>query len=467
MNGHAAGRKLSQLPDEMFTLIKSSSQTLGPRLGKLALTGRRVLDTPHYLGNTSRGVVPHITQDTFRRDTDISGVYIGLEDFIERNPPPLYKFQPPDGASPLRRFVALPDDTVIVVGARRTPPVAAPAANPNTSTTISVGTSVGFKLLQAEDYANTVEGLKADVVVGLGDIPYGRALGSKRIEKAVDRNIQWLQDHVAVREIGKDGPQAKLFASLLPVSCAKQQFYIDCLTDELAHGVAGLAIYDADSLEDLPNSLSSLPRLSFLDPKCPMDVLRHVSSGIDIFTVPFIGAATDAGIALDFQFPAAVETASDSPIPLPLGLDMWSPTHAVDLSPLSKDCFCYACSGHHRAYIQHLLAAKEMLGWVLLQIHNHHIMDRFFNGIRSSISNATFEQDMAHFEKFYERQMPEKTGQGPRVRGYQFKSEGPGPDRRGEAKKNKSAFHTLNDSAEKLAEATPPNAKADADVLQA
>ena len=79
MNGHANG-KLSQLPEEMFTIIKATSQNLGPRLGRLALPGRRVIDTPHYLGNTSRGVVPHITQDTFVRDTNINSIYVALED---------------------------------------------------------------------------------------------------------------------------------------------------------------------------------------------------------------------------------------------------------------------------------------------------------------------------------------------------------------------------------------------------
>ena len=61
----------------------------------------------------------------------------------------------------------------------------------------------------------------------------------------------------------------------------------------------------------------------------------------------------------------------------PLGLDLWSPTYATDLSPLREGCECYACGSHHRAYVRHLLDAKEMLGWVLLQIHNHHTLDVF------------------------------------------------------------------------------------------
>jgi hypothetical protein len=71
---------LDQLPDEMFTIIKSASNNLGPRLARLSLVGRNAIDTPHYLGNTSRGVVPHITPDVFARDTAITGVYAALED---------------------------------------------------------------------------------------------------------------------------------------------------------------------------------------------------------------------------------------------------------------------------------------------------------------------------------------------------------------------------------------------------
>lgn len=78
-NGHANGNgKLHQLPNDMFHVIRSTGTAA--RLGRLALPGRRILDTPHYLANTSRGVVPHITQDTFVRDTNLSGLYIALED---------------------------------------------------------------------------------------------------------------------------------------------------------------------------------------------------------------------------------------------------------------------------------------------------------------------------------------------------------------------------------------------------
>ena len=385
---------------------------------------------------------------------------------IERAPqkvPPIYQFRPPDGSSPLRRFIALPSETLLVLGARRTPPVIAPAATSNTHTSVSVCTAVGFRPLKAGDYAEASEHLKPDIVVGLGDIPYGRALGSKRVEKATDRTIEWIQDHVRLRnDVKRSCTNGKLFASLLPVSCANQRYYIDALTSELADHIDGLAIFDLVSLEDLPRALQFLPRMAFTEPKTPHDILRHISLGLDILTIPFIAAATDAGTALDFSFPA-VHTLSNIDKPedvSPLAIDMWLSSHATDLGPLVPGCKCYACTDHHRAYIQHLLMAKEMLGWILLQIHNHHTIDTFFAGIRQSIADGTFEHEVKKFENVYESQLPEKTGQGPRVRGYHFKSEGPG-----EAKKNEAPFTVLDDAAEKIAEAVPPSEGTNAEEL--
>jgi queuine tRNA-ribosyltransferase len=69
-------------------------------------------------------------------------------------------------------------------------------------------------------------------------------------------------------------------------------------------------------------------------------------------------------------------------------------------------------------------------------LHNHATLSRFFASIRDSIANETFEQDVAAFEAYYEPKLPEKTGQGPRVRGYQFRAEEHGK----EGRKNAKAF---------------------------
>jgi queuine tRNA-ribosyltransferase len=221
--------------------------------------------------------------------------------------------------------------------------------------------------------------------------------------------------------------------------------------------ISGLAIYDAYLLDELPDQLHHLPRLSFHVPVSPQELLRHVSLGVDVFTVPFLADATDAGIVLDFTFPVPAQDKEIS-ARRSLGIDMWSDDHALSVTPLSEGCTCYACTMHHRAFLQHLLAAKEMLGWVLIQLHNHAILSAFFTGIRASIEAGTFDADIAAFEAYYEPALPDKSGQGPRVRGYQFKSESHASSQ----KKNPRAFRKYSEEEVlklKAAHGQQPNRK--------
>ncbi|KAJ4312248.1 hypothetical protein N0V94_007550 [Neodidymelliopsis sp. IMI 364377] len=421
--GGTPAPKLDQLPPEMldFTLLKTTG-ALAPRLGRLSLPGRKSILTPGLVGNTSRGVIPHISQDNFANRVDLNGVYVALEDFIEKLPqktPPVLQYDMP---APLRSFIALPQDTLLVLGPRRNPPIPSPIHSTNSE--LGVLTSVGFKALSSDYYAAAARKLQPDIVVGLADIPFGKeAVGIKRKDKMSDRTETWTRDLIAKKgTLDKNEPSWGIFAPILPIDRDLQSWYLEHLVDDMADKISGVAIYDAYLLDDLPEELHHLPRLSFHAPASPHEILRQVGLGMDIFTVPFLTDATDAGIALDFTFPAPPKDTTSSSR-RDLGLDMWSDTHAVSVTPLCEGCNCYACTKHHRAYIQHLLAAKEMLGWVLIQIHNHAILSSFFAGIRASIDSNTFDTDVTAFERYYESLLPEKTGQGPRVRGYQFKSE--------------------------------------------
>lgn len=366
--------------------------------------------------------------------------------------PPILQYKPPNG-SPLRHFNVLPDSTLLVLGARRVPAIPCPKSNTNTA--VSILTSVGFRQVEIDDYASSAKTLRPDIIVGLADLVSHEKPSTKRIEKMSDRTGAWLRSLIAA------SPEAKIFAPILPIAKELQEYYLADLEDEDTRSlISGLAIYDADILNSFPEELSSLPRLSMTETSNPSKLLREISLGVDVFTIPFIDAATDAGIALCFSFVPSSTPLNGSPR-RPLGVDMWAPSHGTDVSPLVEGCTCYACEKHHRAYLQHLLSAKEMLGWVLLQIHNHHIMNEFFTAVRSSINTGSFESDKATFEATYETELPEKTGQGPRIRGYQFKSEGPG-----EAKKNPPAYRSLNDTREKLAEAAVPSPDTNAAQLE-
>ena len=49
-----------------------------------------------------------------------------------------------------------------------------------------------------------------------------------------------------------------------------------------------------------------------------------------------------------------------------------------------------------RAYLRHLIVAKEMLSATLLSIHNLYTLVHLAQDMRSSIQAGTFEQDFSH-----------------------------------------------------------------------
>ena len=66
-----------------------------------------------------------------------------------------------------------------------------------------------------------------------------------------------------------------------------------------------------------------------------------------------------------------------------------------DLTPVDADCPCYTCQNFTRAYLCHLLHAKEMLAYTLISIHNITELIRFTTAIRNAILRDSFADDFA------------------------------------------------------------------------
>lgn len=81
MTSSPDGSGFEKLPEEiMFSITRASNGQSAARLGMLKIVERKTIETPHYIGITSRGVVAHLSQDNFAKLTDIRGVYMALED---------------------------------------------------------------------------------------------------------------------------------------------------------------------------------------------------------------------------------------------------------------------------------------------------------------------------------------------------------------------------------------------------
>jgi queuine tRNA-ribosyltransferase len=72
-------------------------------------------------------------------------------------------------------------------------------------------------------------------------------------------------------------------------------------------------------------------------------------------------------------------------------LNMMNATFARDERPIDDSCDCYACTTFTRAYIRHLIMAKELLAGTLISIHNLRALIRLMESIRGYIADGSFE----------------------------------------------------------------------------
>jgi queuine tRNA-ribosyltransferase len=68
-----------------------------------------------------------------------------------------------------------------------------------------------------------------------------------------------------------------------------------------------------------------------------------------------------------------------------------------DFTPLDATCPCYGCQNFTRAYLNHLVRCKEVLGFILLSLHNVTELIRFTQQIREAILSDRFTTEFAHW----------------------------------------------------------------------
>jgi queuine tRNA-ribosyltransferase len=108
----------------------------------------------------------------------------------------------------------------------------------------------------------------------------------------------------------------------------------------------------------------------------PEDLINGVLRGIDIFdcVLPTRLARHHAAFSSEGR------------------LNMMNASFARDPRPLDESCDCYTCRTFTRAYLRHLIMAKELLAGTLISIHNLRALIRLIEEIRSHISAGIFEK---------------------------------------------------------------------------
>lgn len=157
-------------------------------------------------------------------------------------------------------------------------------------------------------------------------------------------------------------------------------------TKDEMHGI--LDLVDQVLPEDKPRYLMGVGT--------PEDLLNGVARGIDIF---------------DCVLPTRLARHNAAMTRYGKRLNIVNAKYARDPKPIEEFCHCYTCQNFSRAYIRHLISAKEMLSATLLSIHNLHILITLMDDIRQAILAGQFTD----FSESYFQQQSQLEVEGERI----------------------------------------------------
>ena len=101
----------------------------------------------------------------------------------------------------------------------------------------------------------------------------------------------------------------------------------------------------------------------------PTTLVRAVHEGVDMFDCVLPTRTARMGTAFSSQG----------------RMNMRNARFIHDFGPLDENCTCPTCQTHSRSYIRHLVKQNEMLGSILLSIHNLHFLIDLMNRAREAV----------------------------------------------------------------------------------
>lgn len=229
--------------------------------------------------------------------------------------------------------------------------------------------------------------LGADVIMAFDECPPATA-SENEVIIATERTYRWL---IRCLNAHKNTDKQALFAIVqggiypqLRTKAAQQLVDLDLV----GYAIGGVSVGEKPELIHQIVQWTT-PLLPFDKPRYLMGVGTYremviaIASGIDLFDCVIPTRVGRHGAAL-------------------VKGDRWNLKNAQfkeDFTPLDAECSCYTCQNFSRAYLSHLVRAREMLGYILLSLHNIHELINFTERIRKAIIKDTFITEFGHWLK--------------------------------------------------------------------
>ena len=208
-------------------------------------------------------------------------------------------------------------------------------------------------------------------------------------EEAMELTTRWLERCVAAktREDQMLFPivQGNMYKDLREESLRRAKQYAVC-----GIGIGGLSVGEPKPLmyeimdfmqpmlpEDMPRYLMGVG-----SPDCLIEGVRR---GIDMFDCVLATRIARNGTALTSKGKVVVRNGM----------------YKEDFTPLDDECDCYCCKNYTKAYLRHLINVDEMLGAMLLSLHNITFLHKLMRGMREAIFADSLNEFAAEFYAKY------------------------------------------------------------------
>ncbi len=240
-----------------------------------------------------------------------------------------------------------------------------------------------FHRLTPESSIAIQENLGADIIMAFDECapPYDRAYN----ERAMARTHAWAERCVKAHQRSDQALFGIVQGGIFPDLRQQSAEFIAGLNLP-GNAIGGLSVGETKAemhamLEVVNGVLPKDKPRYLMGVGAPEDLVNGVLRGVDIFdcVLPTRLARHHAAITRSGR------------------INLLNAIHQDDPRPIMESCTCYTCQHFSRAYLRHLILAKEMLAATLLTIHNLQTLLMLMKEIRQSIMDGTLDTFTAQF----------------------------------------------------------------------